>query len=496
MELSCFEMLSGSAKKTAIMFKTGALSGGKGGHYMGVRVREKIPGSGVWWVFVSHNRRRKSRKIGTEKNARKFAEMLQAKIILGKEIAEEKPILPTIGMFYERFKKTYLKTAVRESTAGSYEGNFQNHILPALGPLRLDEVTRSKIKEFVASLVSREVIRFSKANRRTALLALKGQLPDLARLQGFLIKAELWVKQRGFITDPTLETSLEAMIKNDFPELPDSNREAMKNTILAGLEKRKMARPSIRIILAELCAMFNSAIEDGLIMENPARRLSRFYKQAPIMHEEIQPLTHAEVPIFLETTVKYAPDCYPLFLCAIHTGLRSGELAGLKWEDVDFNSKFLIIRKNIVRGKVHKTKTDQIRRVDMSDALIAELMSLRRRRKEDYLTKGKNEIPEWVFCNQEGNPADMHNIKNRHFAKCLAKAGLRRIRFHDLRHSFASLLLQDGQSLKYVSDQLGHSSIKMTADIYGHLVPGANRQAVNRLPTRITAPQMAEAQNA
>jgi len=77
----------------------------------------------------------------------------------------------------------------------------------------------------------------------------------------------------------------------------------------------------------------------------------------------------------------------------------------------------------------------------------------------------------------------MHNVKSRHFFKCLEKAGLRRIRFHDLRHTFASLLIQNGESLAYVKDQLGHSSIKLTVDVYGHLVPGANREAVNRLPT-------------
>jgi integrase len=60
---------------------------------------------------------------------------------------------------------------------------------------------------------------------------------------------------------------------------------------------------------------------------------------------------------------------------------------------------------------------------------------------------------------------------------------LRRIRFHDLRHTFASLLIQNGESLAYIKDQLGHSSIKMTVDVYGHLVPGANRAAVNRLPS-------------
>jgi integrase len=84
--------------------------------------------------------------------------------------------------------------------------------------------------------------------------------------------------------------------------------------------------------------------------------------------------------------------------------------------------------------------------------------------------------------------------KNRHFLKCLTKAGLRTIRFHDLRHTFASLLIQNGEPLAYVKDQLGHSSIKMTVDVYGHLVPGANRQAVNRLPSlRLEANQAAVA---
>jgi integrase len=88
----------------------------------------------------------------------------------------------------------------------------------------------------------------------------------------------------------------------------------------------------------------------------------------------------------------------------------------------------------------------------------------------------------------------MHNIKKRTFFKCLEKAGLRRIHFDDLRHTFASLLIQDCQSLKYVSEQLGHSSIKLTAikltaDVYGHLVPEANREAVNRLPSIENAPE-------
>ena len=76
------------------------------------------------------------------------------------------------------------------------------------------------------------------------------------------------------------------------------------------------------------------------------------------------------------------------------------------------------------------------------------------------------------------------NLRKRVFNKALEKAGMRLIRIHDLRHTFASLLIQNGESLAYVKDQLGHHSIQITVDIYGHLVPGANRQAVDRLDDR------------
>ena len=163
--------------------------------------------------------------------------------------------------------------------------------------------------------------------------------------------------------------------------------------------------------------------------------------------------------------------------------MRLSELAGLQWGDVDFRGKFLTVRRQVVYGRIQRTKTDKIRRIDMSDALMEALRRHRKARREEWLKKGVNQIPRWVFSNQEGNPPDMHNVKNRHFYPNLAKAGLRRIRFHDLRHTFASLLVQDNQPLAYVKEQLGHSSIKLTVDVYAHLQPGANRDAVNRLPS-------------
>ena len=96
-------------------------------------------------------------------------------------------------------------------------------------------------------------------------------------------------------------------------------------------------------------------------------------------------------------------------------------------------------------------------------------------------------MPPWVFLTPAGHPVDGDNLRRRVFYRLLEQAGLRKIRLHDLRHTYASLLIQQGESLAYVQQQLGHSSVQVTVDVYGHLIPGANRAAVDRLdaqPTR------------
>jgi len=393
---------------------------------MGVKVREKVKDSGIWWLFINHKGKRASRQIGTRKAAEKVKEQIEARLKLGQDaLPKEKASVQTLGEYWEGFEATYLTAGVTEGTVHSYRKTFRNHVLPALGSIRLDELTRDKVKAFVASLTQKRYTRTVKVETRDAIGNVRIESKQM---------------------------------------------------------ERPLAKASIHIIVAELTAVLNHAKEDGIITVNPSGRLGRLYKQAPVLHEEIQRLTHQEVPIFLDASQRYFPEYSALFLAAIHTGMRSGKLAALKWEDVDFFNKLVIVRRTLSLGKVKRTKTDKIRRVDMSDELMAELQSMKRRRQAEYLSNGQNEIPEWVFLSREGCQIDMGNVKTRHFFRCLDKAGIRRIRFHDLRHTFASLLIQNGESLAYVKDQLGHSSIKMTVDVYGHLVPGANRAAVNRLP--------------
>ncbi|MGN6731717.1 MAG: tyrosine-type recombinase/integrase, partial [Candidatus Binatia bacterium] len=182
-------------------------------------------------------------------------------------------------------------------------------------------------------------------------------------------------------------------------------------------------------------------------------------------------------------------------LCAVRSGLRQGELISLKGSDIDFNGRFVHVQRNLSRGKISATKNGKDRKVDMSLQLAGVLNELLSHRRADALRKEMmkpaderrdsdaivNEVTDdWLFQTRVGTMIDPSRLRKL-FNRLLIAAGLRRVRFHDLRHSFASLLLQNGESLAYVKEQMGHSSINVTVDIYGHLVPGGNRQAVDKL---------------
>ncbi len=371
---------------------------------MGVTIREKNKDSGEWWVFIAHQGRRTSRKVGDRKAAREAASKIAARLTLGKGAfpdVKTKPPAPTLQQYFKSFERSYRAT-LKPTTWSSYEMSMRVHVLPKFGQLCLDDLTRVQMKEFVAELV-----------------------------------------------------------------------------------EKGLARDSIRLILAALSIIYNQAIEDKVVSENPAQRLGTFYRQAPVRHEEITPLTEGESLLFLGTTLQYEPKWYCLFLCALHTGMRSGELGGLQWPDIDWHGKFLEVRRQVVRGQVMSVKTKKgRRRIDLSDDLLEALGNLRRWLQEETMKQGKNEIPKWVFCNDQGSFLAMANVKQRYFKRVLRKAGLRDIRFHDLRHTFASQLLCNGANILYVSLQLGHAHPQITMRIYSHWIPNDNqREAMNRLPS-------------
>ncbi len=158
-----------------------------------------------------------------------------------------------------------------------------------------------------------------------------------------------------------------------------------------------------------------------------------------------------------------------------------GELIALQWGDLDYHGRFIEVQRNCALRQLGTPKSGESRRVDMSRELMQALKDLYTERQLQAAANGWKEIPPWVFCTETGSRLDPDNLRKRVFYGLLKASRIRRIRFHDLRHTFASLLLQQGESLVYVKEQMGHSSIQVTVDLYGHLIPGGNKQAVDRL---------------
>jgi integrase len=266
--------------------------------------------------------------------------------------------------------------------------------------------------------------------------------------------------------------------------------------LLLKLNRKGLSRSSICLIRDVIGGPLSFAVDEELIPLNPASGIAKKLQLRRDRKIEIEPLTTEEVSLFLEVSQTHASEHYPFFLCAFRTGMRLGELLGLQWGDVDWHGKFIRVSRSYKLGRITPTKTDKIRRVDMSDHLIETLRNLHTIRKRQALQEGLGEVIDTIL-HRGGKPMEQNYIR-RVFKRLLAKAGLREIRLHDVRHTYASLLLSDGASPVYVKEQLGHISIQMTVDIYGHLIPSSNRERVNRLDTQpaATYPQPAKIQEA
>ena len=251
--------------------------------------------------------------------------------------------------------------------------------------------------------------------------------------------------------------------------------------ILAEARTKGLKVASLQGVQRTLSAVLSQAVEDGILAANPAFRMGRYLRKGDEPRREIHPLTREDAHMFLITIKQHWSEHYAFFLCALRTGLRLGELLALQWGDINFTHRFIKVQRNLVAGKLTTPKNTNRRRVDMSAHLTETLERQLVAAKAAALKAGKNNPPAWIFPNRDGASLDGDNLRRRVFQPAIAKAKIHQVRLHDLRHTFASLLIQQGESLAYVRDQLGHSSIQVTVDVYGHLVPGSNRAAVDRL---------------
>ena len=175
-----------------------------------------------------------------------------------------------------------------------------------------------------------------------------------------------------------------------------------------------------------------------------------------------------------------------LYVLSLTWGLRIGECLGLKWSDIDFDAGTLRVNRQLQRireggGLVFSEPKNASRRtIDLPQKALEALRSHRKRQlEEEKLKASSHKDSDVVFATGKGTPLDAQNIVNRHFKPMLRSASLPSIRWHDLRHTCATLLLGRGVHPKLVQHLLGHASITMTLDRYSHWIPSMGRHAAD-----------------
>jgi len=407
---------------------------------MGVKVRDDPPGSGVWFIFVNHKGKRFAKRVGTDKRvANQIAKEVERQLAKGDLglLPKDEPKMPTFATYATGYLKNAAQT-LKYSTWKDYSGTLRKHLTTPLGALPIDQVTRRHVKDLAFAL------------------------------------------RHG------------------------------------GLKPK-----TVRKIIGTLSVILGEACDDGLLSANPALQLKKVYRSEEFkgVARHINPLTHDELAHLLDTadthTIEragkvvhpYQPHRLFLLLLA-RTGVRLGEALAIKWGDIDLHGGFLEVQRNLVRGRVTTPKSGKARRVELSEQLRTTLALARQEQFGKVVALNADVQAErdaaagvadtWVFPDATGDPMDPDNFRARVWDPLLTIAKLRKVRLHDLRHTYASLLLQDGTELLYVSQQLGHHSPAFTLAIYAHLLPKDRRGAVNRLdrPASIRKPDASDSSNA
>jgi len=359
---------------------------------MAVRVREKVKGSNEWWIFINHQGKRRSKKIGDKRTANAVARKVREKLVTG-DVGIVRDQCPTVGKYGKKWLYSPLREQV-ESTLMKYREAFKQHIAPYFGSKRLDEIKRRQVKDFLGTL--------------------KGIGLSVSR---------------------------------------------------------------IKVIKAVLSGIYENAIEDEIVTVNPCQGTTKYCGKET--ETSINPLTANEVHKMLEKASELEIELYTAYFMDVRTGIRLGELLALEWTDIDWNKRTLEVSKtyDYRLKKTRLPKNKKSRTVDLTPSTVEALRDLRKERKVASISG-------LIFTNEKGK-----RLLYTYLQRKLKEVSPRPIRFHDLRHTYATLRIAKGDNIVDVSKQLGHSKISMTLDNYAHWVPGEHKSQVDELDTlHLSAP--------
>ena len=269
----------------------------------------------------------------------------------------------------------------------------------------------------------------------------------------------------GLVLRSTVEAYAGRLRRHVLPRLADRRLDEIGVddilTLISDLRKQGYSGTTIATTLTPLSRLFAHAVRRGLIGANPVSKLERS-ERPRVSRQERPVLNPEEIGRLLEAA---PPRFRTLLATAILSGLRQGELLGLHWRDVDFNNELIHVRTALDRKRRDgPPKTERaVRDVILMPALAQALLQHKRE-------SAFNRPQDYVFTTAIGTPEHACHIGWRALKPALKRAGLQPVRWHDLRHTFASLLIAGGANITFVSRQLGHTSSQITLGIYAHLL--------------------------
>ncbi len=382
--------------------------------YPGVYYRDGKTGRRYEISFSDSDGRRRWKVVdGGEKEALAALDDVRTRKRKGERVA---PTRVTLGEVWKPWLDA--QAQLRPRTRERYDVAFRCQIVPRLGRLRVSEITEDHVAALIAAM--RKGLTIDRDDR--------GRLVERARTR---------------------------RVHDEQGRLVDKELGAFSGW-------------TIRATLTPLSRLMASCVRRGMAAANPVARLERG-ERPTVGRREMRILERDE----LDRLLKAAPALYRTTIATgAFTGLRLGELLGLTWADVDFENGLVRVRKQLARdGTRVEPKTPQaIRAVVMMPALGR----LLRQHKEEAFAHGRAHPQDLVFASSAGTPMHARNLARRGLEKAMEAAGLNEpgkpsLRMHDLRHTFASLLIAQGADVVFVSRQLGHANPSITLSVYAHL---------------------------
>ena len=363
---------------------------------------------------------------------------------------------------------------IRKRKDGRWEGRYTAGRDPVTGKQIFKNMlgkTQAEVKEKLQkALAQAKKIDFTKTGKYTVTMWMNEWFENVAKIK---VRPSSHQTYRGYIDHhiaPNIGSiPLEKLTTMDLQKLYRKLlNKGRVDRVEAKQQPKGLSAKTVRNINQVISSAMDFAVAQKIIPENPCKPVAL----PKVEHKEMQTIPAEQLQAFLQEAK--ATGVYEMYYIELATGLRRGELLGLKWTDIDWNNGIIKVKRQVARvdGQIVETplKTkNSYRTVTVSQQAIEVLKQQKEKTNDEY-----------VFPSPNGGPISPDSVNNM-LKRVLARAGIPKVRFHDLRHTFATIALQNGVDIKTVSGMLGHFSAGFTLDTYAHVTTAAQKEAADTI---------------